>query len=58
MDVFFRTKKLQKTCSSGKDHPYRLIFIPANDPIPRLDDDGLDWSKVTEVEIVEIADPH
>ncbi len=25
------------------DHPYRLIFEPANDPVPRKSDGGLDW---------------
>lgn len=39
-------------------HPYRLFFIPANDPIPETEDEGLDWSKVTEIEIIEIDDPH
>jgi plasmid maintenance system killer protein len=39
-------------------HPYRLLFIPANDPVPRKPDGGLDWSKVTEIEIIEIADTH
>ena len=39
-------------------HPYRLIFIPANDPIPIKKDGGLDWENVDEVEIVEIVDPH
>ena len=39
-------------------HPYRLLFIPANDPIPKLDDGGLDWSRVTEVEIIGIVDTH
>jgi plasmid maintenance system killer protein len=39
-------------------HPHRLLFIPANDPIPKSEDGGLDWSKVTEVEIVEIVDTH
>ena len=24
------------------DHPYRLIFIPDNDPVPRRDDGGLE----------------
>jgi len=24
--------------------PYRLIFVPANDPIPRKQDSGLDWT--------------
>jgi proteic killer suppression protein len=40
------------------DHPYRLIFIPANDPIPRKQDGGLDWCAVTQIEILEIVDPH
>jgi proteic killer suppression protein len=39
-------------------HPYRLYFIPANDPIPKTEDGGLDWCKVTEIEIIEIFDPH
>lgn len=111
MVVFFRTKKLQKQCSSQKemlrefgpartrklqqrlmelsaaenlnqiprtppprcheltgdragqlsvdlDHPYRLILIPANDPVPRKPDGGLDWENVTEIEVVQIADTH
>lgn len=40
------------------DHPYRLIFIPANDPIPRKANGGLDWAKVTEIEILGIKDTH
>jgi proteic killer suppression protein len=40
------------------EHPYRLLFIPANDPIPVKQDGGLDWAKVTEIEIVEIVDTH
>ncbi len=40
------------------EHPYRLLFIPANDPIPIKKDGGLDWAKVTEIEIVEIVDTH
>ncbi len=40
------------------DQPYRLFFIPANDPVPLKPDGGLDWSAVTAVEILEIADPH
>lgn len=111
MQLFFRSKKLQKICSSAKeiqkafgaararklqqrllelsaaenlsqisrlppsrchemtgdrqdqlsvdlDHPYRLFFIPANDPVPRKEDGGLDWPAVTEIEILEIEDPH
>ena len=40
------------------EHPYRLLFIPANDPIPLTQDGGLDWAKITEIEIVEIVDTH
>jgi plasmid maintenance system killer protein len=40
------------------EHPYRLLFIPANDPIPVTQDGGLDWSNITEIEIVEIIDTH
>lgn len=111
MQVFFRSKKLQKQCNSAKemqkafgaartrklqqrlmelgaadnlsqiarvppprcheltgdrkgqitvdlDHPYRLIFLVANDPLPAREDGGLDWNLVTEIEILEIADPH
>ena len=39
-------------------HPYRLMFVPANDPMPVTQDGGLDWTKVTEIEIIEIADTH
>ena len=111
MQVFFRSKKLQKTCSSAReiqkafgvvrakklqqrllelsaadhlgqisrlpparchemtgnrqgqlsvdlDHSYRLFFIPANDPVPVKEENSLHWSAVTEIEIIEIADPH
>jgi len=40
------------------EHPYRLLFIPANDPVPVTGDGGLDRARVTEIEIVEIADTH
>jgi plasmid maintenance system killer protein len=39
-------------------HPYRLIFVPAHSPIPLKPDGGLDWSAVTRIEILEIADTH
>jgi len=40
------------------DHPYRLIFIPNHKPPPTRDEGGLDWTKVTAITIIEIADPH
>jgi len=40
------------------DYPYRLIFIPDHDPVPRLGDGGLDWSRVTAIKILEVEDTH
>lgn len=39
-------------------HPFRLIFKPANEPTPRKDDGGLDWSQVTSICILEVEDYH
>lgn len=39
-------------------HPYRLLFIPANDPVPLKEDNGIDMAKVTEIEIIAIEDTH
>lgn len=39
-------------------HPYRLIFEPADDPVPVGDDGSIDRSKVTAVRIVEVVDYH
>lgn len=39
-------------------HPYRLIFEPANDPIPKKADGGLDWKSVTIIRIMEVVDYH
>jgi len=36
----------------------RLVFMPANDPIPTKPDGGLDWSKTTAVMNIEIVDYH
>lgn len=111
MRIYFKTKKLQKTCSVSKEsikklgvkcgiklqqrlmelkaaqtltdishlppprchelvgnrskqlsvdleHPYRLIFIVADGPCPEKENGELDWSKVTEIEVVDIVDTH
>ena len=39
-------------------HPYRLIFEPANDPLPTKPDGGLNWSAVTAIRIIEVTDYH
>jgi len=40
------------------DHPYRLIFIPDHDLVPRREDGGLDWSQVTAIKIMGVEDTH
>ena len=44
--------------SINLDGPYRLLMEPANDPVPRLADGGLDWSRVTAICIVGVEDTH
>lgn len=39
------------------DEPHRLIIRPA-EPVPRLDDGGIDWNAVTRVVVVSIEDYH
>jgi proteic killer suppression protein len=40
------------------EQPYRLLFIPADDPIPLKEDGGIDLSQVREIEIIKIEDTH
>jgi proteic killer suppression protein len=39
-------------------HPWRLVFEPANDPLPVLDDGSLDLAAVTRVRILDVTDYH
>jgi len=39
-------------------HPFRLIFEPFHDPIPRKEDGGIDRTKVTRIIILEVEDYH
>ncbi|MCI5165922.1 MAG: killer suppression protein [Candidatus Electrothrix sp. GM3_4] len=39
-------------------HPYRLLFIPADDQVPKKNDGGLDRTAISSIEIIEIADTH
>jgi len=36
----------------------RLVFEPANDPVPQYLDGGIDWSQVTSARVVFIGDYH
>ncbi|MCF8130098.1 MAG: killer suppression protein [Deltaproteobacteria bacterium] len=40
------------------DHPFRLLFRSANEPIPKKADGGLDWDGVSAVEIIGVEDTH
>ena len=40
------------------DHPYRLIFVPNHQPIPRKADGGINWQEVTSVTIIAVEDYH
>ncbi len=40
------------------DHPYRLLFRPAHNPLPLREEGGIDWTKVTAIEIIGIEDTH
>jgi proteic killer suppression protein len=39
-------------------HPQRLVFEPAHETTPHLEDDGIDWSQVTQICIIWIGDYH
>jgi len=44
--------------SADLKHPLRLVFEPANDPIPEGPDGLLDPRRVTIVRILEVTDTH
>ena len=39
-------------------HPDRLVFAPDHDPVPQSSGGGVDWSKVTKIEVAGIGDYH
>ena len=40
------------------DQPYRLIFVPHEDPIPTDEDGKYIWIEITGVDVTEITDYH
>ena len=46
------------TLAISLKQPYRLIFEPANIPVPRKPDGGLDWTCVTAIRILGVEDYH
>ena len=39
-------------------HPYRIILICNHEEAPRKPDGGLDWARITKVQLIEIIDTH
>lgn len=39
-------------------HPFRLVFAPDHEPLPKTPDGGLDWTRVTAVKILRVEDYH
>ena len=39
-------------------HPYRLLIEPDHVEIPRKQDGGLDWQKITKVKVLGVEDTH
>jgi proteic killer suppression protein len=39
-------------------HPLRLLFVPADQPIPKREDGSIDRDQVKEIEIIAIKDTH
>ena len=46
------------TLAVDLEHPYRLIFEPVGDPLPRKPDGGLDWTAVTVIRVLGVEDYH
>lgn len=40
------------------DHPFRLIFEPADLPVPLLPAGGADWSKIFSIVLIAVEDYH
>jgi proteic killer suppression protein len=40
------------------EHPYRLIFICRNNPVPLLSSGGIDRMQITEIIVLGIVDTH
>ncbi|HEC13398.1 MAG TPA: killer suppression protein [Acidiferrobacteraceae bacterium] len=40
------------------EHPFRIVFKPGHNPIPKTRDGGVDLTRVTAIEILGIEDYH
>ncbi len=48
----------QGQLSMDLDGPYRLILVPAHNPVPMRAGSGMDWSQVSAVTVIGIEDTH
>jgi len=39
-------------------YPYRIVFVPADEPVPMLEDGGYDLSRITAITILAVEDYH
>lgn len=39
-------------------HPFRLVFRPNHDPLPRMADGGIDLARVTAITVLGVEDYH
>jgi len=40
------------------NHPFRLIFKPDHNPVPKKQDGGIDLTKITAIKILKVEDYH
>lgn len=52
------TGKRAGTLAVDVNHPYRLIFEPANDPVVKKPDGGLNWTGITAMRVLTVEDYH
>lgn len=39
-------------------HPFRLVFAPNHEPVPKMKDGGIDLAKITSITIINVEDYH
>ena len=52
------TGNMQNHFAIDLKQPFRLIFLPNHEPLPKKDDGGIDLEKVSAIKIIEIKDYH
>ena len=52
------TGKRKGTFAVDLKHPFRLVFEPVEDPVPKKEDGGIDLEKVLTIRILSVEDYH